>query len=96
MVTTYNMDPGMSYHNKGCDVYIVQLNINIRMGTIKILYLLIGIQLHQYHISLNKILYTGVVQIVLQSIAILLEFCNTYRNTLRFCNKYCKNFKVLQ
>ena len=32
----------------------------------------------------------GVVPIVLQSIAILLEFCNTYCYILRFCNKYCK------
>ena len=62
---------------------------------------IICLQKQQHMHKLNPTLYNyqsraGVVPIVLQSIAILLKFCNTYCNTLRFYNKYCNTFKVLQ
>ena len=44
----------------------------------------------------NCTLPPGMVPIVLQNIEILLKFHNTYYNTLRFFNKYCNTFDILQ
>ena len=43
-----------------------------------------------------SVFLAGVIPILLQSIAILLKFCNTYCNALKFCNTYYNTFKVLQ